>query len=114
MYEIKNLENGDGVILQLKGDFMSDNEVEKLQEAIDKITADKKKSLIIDFDRVTYFYSRAIGVIFWAYSNFVKRNAKLVVCNANNEIKNIFSITKLSSVVSVYDSIEEAQKAVNK
>ncbi|TAL69704.1 MAG: anti-sigma factor antagonist [Bacteroidetes bacterium] len=112
MSQIKIEEKTNGVVLSLKGQFIGGEETDKLRDALVGIAQQKKNKLVIDLAKATYLNSTALGVLISAHANFVKREGKIVLCNVNKSIQNIFVITKLSLVFTIVETLDEAIKII--
>lgn len=97
-----------GTILHLKGQFIGGDETDELRDALNKLSKGQEKAAIIDLKQVTYINSTALGVLISAHTSFVKRDAKLILCNVAKSIKNLFVITKLTLVFTITETLEEA------
>lgn len=113
MSQIKIDEKSEGVVLSLKGQFIGGEETDKLREALVGIAQQKKNNLVIDLAKATYLNSTALGVLISAHANFVKREGKIILCNVNKSIQNIFVITKLSLVFTIVETLDEANKLIS-
>ncbi|MFA6571948.1 MAG: STAS domain-containing protein [Bacteroidota bacterium] len=113
MSQIKIEEQIGGVILTLKGQFIGGEETDKLRETLLGVAQQQKNLLIINMDKVTYLNSTALGVLISAHANFVKRGGKIILCNINKSIENIFVITKLTLVFSIEETLEKAIKHIS-
>lgn len=113
MSQIKIEEKSSGIILSLKGQFIGGDETDKLREALVGIAQQKKNNLVIDLAKTTYLNSTALGVLISAHANFVKREGKIILCNVNKSIQNIFVITKLSLVFTIVETLDEANKLIS-
>ncbi|MBI5324501.1 MAG: STAS domain-containing protein [Ignavibacteriae bacterium] len=113
MSQIKIEEKTNGVVLNLKGQFIGGEETDKLRETLVGIAQQKKNNLVIDLAKTTYLNSTALGVLISAHANFVKREGKIILCNVNKSIQNIFVITKLSLVFTIVETYDEAIKLIS-
>lgn len=113
MSQIKIEQQIGGVILHLKGQFIGGDETDQLKATLQGIAEQKKNCLIIDLEKVTYINSTALGILMYAYTNFVKREGKVVLCNVGKSIENLFIITKLTLVFPIYENLDEAIKSIS-
>jgi len=98
----------DIVVIQPKGNFVGGNETDELRDSI-KLLSDKgNKKLIIDLGQVLYLNSTALGVLISAHANYTKRDGKVVLCQLNKNLENLFVITKLSLIFDSFHSLEES------
>jgi anti-sigma B factor antagonist len=63
---------------------------------------------VIDLGGVLYLNSTALGVLISAHANYAKRSGKIVLCQLNKNLENLFVITKLSLIFDSYPNKEEA------
>ena len=97
------------VVLHLEGDFVGNEDVDKLRDMF-RALADKHQNLIIDLKNVSYLNSTSLGALLSGNALFEKKGGKAYVCSLNDYLKNIFQITKLTLIFKLYDSIEDAVK----
>lgn len=95
-------------LLRLKGQFVGGDETDDLRREFENAAAKEQQVLIIDLEKVSYLNSTALGVLISGHTNFAKRNAKVVLCNLSDSIENIFVVTKLTLVFSIFNSVDDA------
>ncbi len=105
---------GTVVVLEPKGSLIGGSETDELKSTISALLEQGKLKLIIDLADVTYLNSSAIGVLTVAHSTFAARNGKMILCNVNKNITNIFIVTKLSTIFLTEDKREDAIFAIGK
>ena len=108
-----NLENGI-IVLELKGRFVGGDETDLLKKTILELQEQKNTKLVIDLEKVLYLNSTALGVLVSAHTHYAKENGQVKLCGITEKIENIFVITKLTLVFSVYDSQLEAVASFTK
>ncbi len=102
-----------GKIIHLKGQFIGGKETDELRKTLNEFSQQNESKLVIDLAGVTYLNSAALGVLIAANSNFLKRKARIVLCNLDKNIENIFIITKLSLVFEIAEDIDSAIKKLS-
>lgn len=60
--------------------------------------------------KVTYLNSTALGVLISSHATVTKNGGKIVLCNLDKSIENLFVITKLTLVFPIFATLEEAIK----
>jgi anti-sigma B factor antagonist len=105
--KVKATTEGKVRLLALQGEFVGGNETDDLRDALAAEAKEGTTHLLIDMAGATYLNSTALGVLIAAHTNFTKRGAKVALCNLSSNIKNIFVITKLTLVFSIYDTRQE-------
>jgi len=77
-----------------------------------KLRADTSQALILDFTAVPYLDSASIGALVGAHVNRQKENRSLGLVAVNQRIRQAFETTRIESLLHLYDSVVEAEKAV--
>lgn len=113
MSQIRIEEHIGGLVLHLKGQFVGGEETDKLRDTLKNASASTNSKLIIDFEKATYLNSTALGVLISAHASFVKRDGKIVLCNLDKSLENIFVITKLIQVFTITETLDEAIKLLS-
>lgn len=103
-----NLQEGNIVVLELKGNYVGGEETDDLRDSIKKLSDDGNTKLIIDLGEVSYLNSSALGVLIAAHANYAKRGGKIKLCQLNKNLENLFVITKLSLIFDSYPNQVEA------
>lgn len=102
-------------IVELEGDFIGGDEINNLRDELKEFAKrESGNNLIADLSNVTYLNSTALGIFLSANAFFEKNKGKLLLCNANSYLKNIFSITKLDIIFEIFASSEDAIASLNK
>lgn len=99
-------------VLHLNGQFVGGEHTDKLKSTLKGLSEAEINHVILDFEGVTYLNSTAIGVLIASHASFVKKGGKIVLCNVNKSIENIFVITKLTLVFTIKNNIDEALKSL--
>jgi anti-sigma B factor antagonist len=105
------LDGGIGLITA-RGSLIGGEETVELRQAVAGFAEREYAKLILDLKDVTYLNSTAIGVLVSAHTTYTKKNWRLVLSGVANNIASIFVITKLTLVFDVYDTVDEAAKAL--
>jgi len=113
MSKIKVEEQIGGYLLRLKGDFIGGEETDQLRDTLHQLGSGEKKTIIVDMSKVTYLNSTALGILIASHASVTKKGGKIVLCNLDKSIENLFVITKLTLVFPIYSSFEEAIKDLN-
>lgn len=100
--------NGEIMIIEPKGSLVGGDETDELRNVVAESIEKGNKKLVIDLGKVTYMNSTAIGALVSAHTSYANRKGKIVLCNVNKSINNIFVVTKLSIIFQVADNRPEA------
>ena len=105
------LQSGKIGVIEVKGSLVGGEETDELRSAVADFVEQGNKKLIIDLSKVTYLNSTAIGVLVQAHTTYARNKGQVKLCGINNNINNIFVITKLTMVFDVSDTKDDAVKA---
>lgn len=108
------MDDGKVIILEPKGSLIGGNETDELKTAVNTFLEKGNTKLIIDLADVSYLNSSAIGILTVAHNAYQQRQGKLILCNLNKNISNIFLVTKLSTIFLSEDKREDAIFAIGK
>ncbi len=108
------MDDGKVVILEPKGSLIGGNETDDFKNAINVLLEKGNLKLIVDLADVSYLNSSAIGILTVAHNSYQQRKGKLILCNLNKNISNIFLVTKLSTIFLSEDKREDAIFAIGK
>lgn len=98
------------VILNLKGRLDTTNYGE-LEKKILELLEKKENNIIIDCEKLDYISSSGLRILLMGLKKFKANKGKFVLCNLQENIKEIFEISGFSSIFDIYVSKNEALKA---
>lgn len=100
---------GNKAVLKFDGELIFDNSNQLKEEAKNSLAEKKEiETLIIDLSRVSYLDSSGVGVILSLFKFMRSRNGEMAVAEPNEKIKRVFSVTKMTEIINVYDDLELA------
>jgi anti-sigma B factor antagonist len=100
-------------IVRMNGEFIGGDETDELRDALAREAEAGTQKLLIDLANTTYLNSTALGVLIAAHTSFSKREGRIGLCNVSKNIQNIFVITKLALVFTIYDTLKDGIQAMN-
>ena len=83
-------------------------ETEELYRVFDRIREQSDNRVLIDLSQVTRVDSSGLGALLACYSHAVSRQGILKLLNPNPQIRRVLHMTKIDSVLELYDSEQEA------
>jgi anti-sigma B factor antagonist len=110
----QTLEDGSVVILEPKGSLIGGPETDELKNTFSSLIEQGKTKVILDLGGVEYMNSSAIGILTITHTSLAAKGGKLVLCNVNKSISNIFLVTKLSTIFLSEETRNEAILAMGK
>ncbi len=106
--ELKRIDKDNVTVLQLDGKMMGGPDATELHESLHALLEADIKNVIIDLDAVELINSSGLGILISSMTTVKNNGGKLCLARPGKKIQNIFNITKLSSVFTTFDDIEEA------
>ncbi len=74
----------------------------------DEYLSNGQKKIIIDFSKIKYIDSTAIGLLVNIKRNAEEKGGTLVISSVNDDIMNVFSITGIDKFIDLYNSVDDA------
>lgn len=94
-------------IVRLRGQFDFSN-VGRARAVINQRIEDGAHKVIINLDALDYIDSAGLGVLVGALARLRDREGELAVVCCTPRIRRVFDITKLTQLLALYDTEEEA------
>lgn len=83
----------------------------QFKEAVNQVISGGQKHLIIDMGAVTYMDSSGFGTLLSATRRLRPQGGTINLVRCNTAIDRILRITRLNTVFSLFDSVEDALRA---
>lgn len=84
-----------------------------VREKLEKLIINKAiKELIVDLSCLSFMDSSGIGVIIGRYKTLKALGGKIKIVCKNNGIKKIIVMSGISSIIDIYDELNEAVKNI--
>ena len=90
------------------------DQVQELQYKLSSILEQGQKKVIIDLEKVRYISSPFDGVLFDYHTKFKQNGSSLKLANPRKKVQERLVITKLNTLVEVYDSLQAALDSFKK
>jgi len=87
---------------------LSMEETQNLKEELYSLVTDRGSNFIIDVQKCAFLPSMVIGVLVSFAAKAREKNGRIVFCNPREQVRAIFSITKLDKIFQVYKTEQEA------
>ncbi len=104
-----NAQEIDGiVVLQVAGKIMGGPEAGQVNDKIHELIETGKKKLIIDMQKLELMNSSGLGIFIGAVNTLKSNEGQLVMANVPERILQLFKMTRLTSIFTIADSLEQA------
>jgi anti-sigma B factor antagonist len=105
-----NFEDGEHFpVLHMKGGLSLYNS-NRLKEKFISIREQGTKHFVVNMKELEAIDSSGLGVLINQLKTFLDEGGEYVLCNLNESIQSLFSITRYDAFFKIYDSISNAQK----
>ena len=95
-------------ILMLRGKITIDHRSQELRESVRKLLSSGTRSILLDLGRVNYVDSTGVEAIIASFTSAAKVQGSLKLLNLTPKVHHLLSITRLLSVLEVFDDEREA------
>jgi anti-anti-sigma factor len=110
--EISEQRQGDVVVLGPVGRINNDTSPEFQNRLLNCVGVDRA-AVLVDLSRVEYISSAGLRALMMASKQSKTVNGRLAVAELNPVVKEIFTISRFSYVVTVYETVAEALAALH-
>ena len=76
------------------------------------LCSDNVEVLILDLTPVTFCDSSGLSAILLAERQLREQDGGVIVVDVNGKVKTLLTIAKLDQIIPVFDTVEEARKAI--
>lgn len=102
----------DVTIVDLLADHFNLESSNPVMNACNSLITDEGASkLVINFQKVSYMTTSGIGALLSIYRTSINHGAQMVLCNLNDDIKDVLHVTMVDGVISIVNTQEEAFKS---
>jgi anti-sigma B factor antagonist len=89
--------------------ILEEKDIHALQESLMSVIEQAEHiNLVLDFSKVNFLSSAVLGLLIRVSKKVYERDGKLVLCNINQKIYEIFKITRLNKIFDISKNLEEA------
>jgi anti-sigma B factor antagonist len=114
MLEISARDVGRIAVLDLKGSMVAGLGVEALALRFKQLVAEQRVNVVLDLKEVSVIDSRGVGELVASFSSLKKNGGSLKLACPSKFVREVLQITRIATIIEIYDSEEEAVKAFEK
>jgi anti-anti-sigma factor len=108
--DIKN--HREAQLIRFIGDLDATN-VETVLERICNLFNDGKVHLVVDFTKLRYVNSTGLGILLHLSKSAREKTGCFKIANVNENVFEIIEIIGATSLLEIYDTVEEAMSSLN-
>jgi anti-sigma B factor antagonist len=112
MMQVTTRDTGDAVVVTLEGRLVLEDVEAELRGALDGLIEKGRVKLVLNLRDVTYIDSAGLGFLVSKYVSVHRRGGNMTLVAVSPRVEHVLAITRLSQVFEVFDSEEEAVRAV--
>lgn len=101
------------VVIRLDGRLVLGEETGAFRATVKKLLNEDRKVLVVSFQRVSLIDSGGLGALVAAQASARAAGASLRLCDLGPRSSELLQITKLYTVFDIYDSEQEAYRALH-
>jgi len=101
-------------VLTLQGDLIDKNQADKLIEEVNEIITNNHVHFVVDLGALKYLNSSGLTILIQILTKARKAGGEAVIANVGKRIKELLVITKLNTVFTVADTVEQGIAKLNK
>ncbi|MGB9771270.1 MAG: STAS domain-containing protein [Candidatus Kapaibacteriota bacterium] len=98
------------IVVHLESDFISNEDVATLRSTLRSLAEKENNFAIVNLEKTNFLSSASLGVLLSSNALFERNNGKLVLCCANDYIRNLFKITKLDIIFDIFTTQKQAEE----
>ena len=98
----------DVFIIEIEGEIMGGSEADDFKDLLYNAIEDGYTNVVIDLEKATWMNSSGLGMLIMGLTSVRSSEGDLRLANVSERIKRPLEITKLDSVFSIYNSVEQA------
>ena len=101
-------------IINMQGDLIEASQADKLMEEVDEIIVKNNIRFVIDLGSLKYLNSSGLTILIRILTKARKAGGEAVISSVGKRIKELLVITKLNTVFTVADTVEQGIAKLNK
>jgi anti-sigma B factor antagonist len=106
--KVSTIQNVDIAILEVKGTIIGGEETDDIKIRATDLLEQGNRKLVIDLSGVTYINSSGLGALVSIHSSYGRSDGRICLCGMGKSVKNVFVLTRLTSIFEVEETIESA------
>jgi anti-sigma B factor antagonist len=100
-------------VIRMQGDLIESGEANKLMQEVDDIVINNNIRFVIDMSEVKYLNSSGLTILIRILTKARKAGGETVIACVGKRIKELLVITKLNTVFTVAETVEDGLSKLN-
>jgi anti-sigma B factor antagonist len=106
--QIPSTEQNGVTILALKGAILGGPEANALNDQLHRLIDEGRRQVVIDCSEVTLMNSSGLGMLIGVYTTMKNNGGEFKLACLNRNVRKLIEITKLHTIFTPYDSVDDA------
>ena len=106
-------ERENGIVVVMANGRIDSSNAREFHSELENVFQQGDKAMVLDFDKVAYISSAGMRVILLVLKSFQKNQSKFAICNMNDSIREVFSISGFDKIIDIHGSRSSALAAVH-
>ena len=106
--KLNQIDKGNVTVIELQGKLMGGPDAVELRETLHTLVDKNVKNFVLDLKGVDWINSSGLGILISGLTTVRNNGGDLCLAQPGEKIKNILTITKLSSVFNSFDVLDDA------
>ena len=111
--EIECTQQGVAMVITLSG-HISTHESQVVSENLERLVSDQGSKVIVDMEKVDLITSDGLGALIRARKSASEAGGTMVLSGIQGNILDVFRMTRLDKIFSLYETIDDAVAALSK
>ncbi|MFH1320734.1 MAG: STAS domain-containing protein [Bacteroidota bacterium] len=107
-FKYQIIEKSGLIIILFRGNLLENNQTMNLSDDIEHLLVQKKNNFILDLSELKHINSSGLGEMVKILTKSRKSGGETILANVSEKIKTLFITTKLNTIFTITDSVEEA------
>jgi len=99
------------LLIEIEGEIMGGTEADDFKDILFKAIEDDIVDIVVDMEKATWMNSSGLGMLISGLTTLRSSGGDLRLANVSERVRRPLEITKLDSVFSIYNSVEDALKS---
>jgi anti-sigma B factor antagonist len=99
---------GEVAVVDLDGRIVLGKESNGLRDCVSGLLSDGKQKIVLNVAKVSFIDSAGVGALVSCFRSAQSRGAALKLCNPAQQIRSVLKITKLDTVLGLFDDESQA------
>src|ERR1051325_7916763 len=101
-------QNGNSSVLNLKGSLLADVQTREILDMVSELIQQGKVNFVVDMSELKFINSSGLGMLLTCLLKARKNRGDLILANVPEQVSNLLNITKLNSVFTIAETVNEA------